>query len=156
MDQDILTMLELIRLEGIVKMLWDTIDHEELAETVHVICQNENENIRSELDRMARQQLIEIASQHDDPHQWFQWRCGLFAGGPGSLPPLPSVASEVHRRRKCSRRAFGDHPLQRFRGRRRGCKPLRSAVRHCETDLHGAHTDCRRKDGGREWNYFEP
>ena len=62
MDQEILTMLELIRLEGIVKMLWETIDHAELADTVHVICQNENENIRSELDRMARQQLIEIAT----------------------------------------------------------------------------------------------
>ena len=65
MDQDILTMLELIRLEGIIKMLWDTSDHDELAETVHVICQNQNENIRSELERLSRQQLIEVASQHD-------------------------------------------------------------------------------------------
>ena len=87
MDQDILTMLELIRLEGIIKMLWDTIDHDELAETVHVICQNQNENIRSELERLSRQQLIEVASQHDDiitinvvTQYYEQYRYGLKPG----------------------------------------------------------------------------
>lgn len=87
MDQDILTMLELIRLEGIVKMLWETIEHDDLADTVHLLCHNENENIRAELERMSRQQLIELASQHDDlitietvKKYYEQYRYGLKPG----------------------------------------------------------------------------
>ena len=87
MDQDILTMLELIRLEGIVKMLWETIDHDDLADTVHLICQNENENIKAELERMSRRQLIDIANQHDDlitietvTKYYDQYRYGLKPG----------------------------------------------------------------------------
>ena len=64
MDQHLVTLLELVRVEGIVKMLWDNIDHDELTQTVHQVLQNENDNIRAELDRMTRDQLIRIADHH--------------------------------------------------------------------------------------------
>ena len=66
MDQHLVTLLELVRVEGIVKMLWDNVDHDELAETVHQVLQNENDNIKAELDRMTRYQLIRIADHHLD------------------------------------------------------------------------------------------
>ena len=47
MDQHLVTLLELVRVEGIVKMLWDNIDHDELTETVHQVLQNGNENIKA-------------------------------------------------------------------------------------------------------------
>ena len=87
MDQAIRTKLELIRLEGIVKMLYDTIDHEELKDTVHSVLQTDNENIIAELERASRYQLILIAEQHDDvitygivSQYYDQYRYGLRPG----------------------------------------------------------------------------
>lgn len=87
MDQAIRTTLELIRLEGIVKMLYDTIDHEELKDTVRTVLQTENENIVAELERASRSQLIQIAEQHDDvitceivSQYYDQFRYGLRPG----------------------------------------------------------------------------
>lgn len=87
MDQHLVTLLELVRVEGIVKMLWDNVDHDELAQTVHQILQSENENIKSDLDRMTRYQLIRIADHHLDVvseeliNQYYeQYRYGLKPG----------------------------------------------------------------------------
>lgn len=68
-------------------MLWDNIDHDELAVTVHQVLQNENENIRAELERMTRYQLIQIADRHPDivtseliNRFYEQYRYGLKSG----------------------------------------------------------------------------
>ncbi|MDO5130949.1 MAG: hypothetical protein Q4D64_13640 [Prevotellaceae bacterium] len=87
MDQHLVTLLELVRVEGIVKMLWDNIDHNALAHTVHQVLQNENENIKADLDRMTRYQLIQVADHHLDVvtadliNQYYeQYRYGLKPG----------------------------------------------------------------------------
>ena len=87
MDQHLVTLLELVRVEGIVKMLLDNIDHDELTETVHQVLQNENDNIKAELDRMTRYQLIQVADHHLDVitaelvNQYYeQYRYGLKPG----------------------------------------------------------------------------
>lgn len=87
MDQHLVTMLELVRVEGIVKMLWDNVDHDTLKHSVHQVLQNENENIKAELDRMTRYQLIRVADHHLDIvteeliNQYYeQYRYGLKPG----------------------------------------------------------------------------
>ena len=87
MDQHLVTMLELVRVEGIVKMLWDNVDHDALKHSVHQVLQNENENIKAELDRMTRYQLIRVADHHLDIvteeliNQYYeQYRYGLKPG----------------------------------------------------------------------------
>lgn len=87
MDQHLVTMLELVRVEGIVKMLWDNVDHDALKHSVHQVLQNENESIKAELDRMTRYQLIRVADHHLDIvteeliNQYYeQYRYGLKPG----------------------------------------------------------------------------
>lgn len=87
MDQHLVTLLELVRVEGIVKMLWDNIDHDALVHTVHQVLQTDNDNVRAELERLTRHQLIEIANYHLDVitaelvNQYYeQYRYGLKPG----------------------------------------------------------------------------
>ncbi len=87
MEQHLVTLLELVRVEGIVKMLWENIDHDVLAHTVQQIFQISNENIKAELERLTRYQLIRIADQHTDiitaelvNRYYEQYRYGLKPG----------------------------------------------------------------------------
>lgn len=87
MEQQLVTLLELVRVEGIVKMLWENIDHDVLAHTVQQVFQINNENTKAELERLTRYQLIRIADQHTDiitaelvNRYYEQYRYGLKPG----------------------------------------------------------------------------
>lgn len=111
MDQHLVTLLELVRVEGLVKMLWDNIDHDELTQTVQQVLQTENDNTKAELDRMTRYQLIKVADNHPDIitkdliNQYYeQYRYGLKPGftlyllcGPHTDVTADQVFSQLHR-----------------------------------------------------------
>lgn len=135
MDQHLVTLLELVRVEGIVKMLWDNVDHDELTQTVHQVLQNENDNIRAELDRMTRYQLIRIADHHLDVvteelinRYYEQYRYGLKPGftlyllcGPRANITAEQAFSQLQLRLEAIP-DFHDATIRKIRGK--GCMML--------------------------------
>ena len=66
MEQILVTKLELVRVEGIVKMLIESIDHDALKGSLSRLYQMESDDTRASLERLTRYQLIRIADDHSD------------------------------------------------------------------------------------------